>query len=110
MDETVYKYDYKTQEWVISEDDWFNNADIEDIPFVFELNCDPMAEDYNESVLLKSAWDTLKRTYIPYSELKEYNYNKVGYWYMNVKGKKFIFSENHYDFYARYKVKKRTAY
>ena len=106
MDETVYKYDYETQDWIVSEDEWFNNADMEDIPFVFELNCDPMADDYNESVLLKSAWDTVKRTYIPYSELKEYNYSKVGYLYMNVKGEKFIFSEKHYDFYARYKVKK----
>lgn len=106
MDEAVYKYDYETQDWILSEDEWFNNADIEDIPFVFELNCDPMAEYYNEAVLLKSAWDTAKRKYIPYSELKEYDYNRVGYFYLDVKNEYPFYNKNNYKNYkVRYRLK-----
>jgi hypothetical protein len=108
MDEAVYKYDYETQDWILSEDEWFNNADIEDIPFVFELNCDPMADDYNEAVLLKSAWDTAKRQYIPYSELKQYDYKKIGYLYMDVK-EDYPFNsyniEDVYEYIVRYRLK-----
>ena len=106
MDEAVYKYDYETQDWILSEDEWFNNADIEDIPFVFELNCDPMAEYYNEAVLLKSAWDTAKKKYIPYSELKEYDYNRVGYFYLDVKNEYPFYNKNNYKNYkVRYRLK-----
>lgn len=110
MREVVYKYDYEMQDWIISEDEWFNNADIEEIPFVFELNCDPMAETYNEAVLLKSVWDTDKRQYIPYNKLNKYDYNKTGYLYIDAKEDYpfnclFTDDDYEYEYIVRYRLK-----